>query len=53
MNLKQTREMSVAQYDIKSTQLIKYMSMYDVDKWKKAQNFLSGLRVELQKALST
>lgn len=53
MNLKQTREMLVAQYDTRFTQLIKYVSMYEIDEWQMVQKFLSGLRVDLQQALST
>ena len=53
MNLKQTGEMSVTQYDTKFNQLIKYVPMYNADEWQKAQKFLSGLRIELQQALST
>ncbi|XP_052189966.1 uncharacterized protein LOC127799782 [Diospyros lotus] len=45
--------MSVAQYDTKFNQLIKYVPMYDADEWQKAQKFMSGLRVELLQALST
>ena len=52
-NLKQTGEVSVAQYDAKFNQLIKYVPMYDADEWQKAQKFMSGLRVELLQALST
>ena len=53
MNLKQIGEMSVAQYDTRFTQLIKYVPMYEIDEWKKAQKFLSRLRVDLQQTLST
>ena len=53
MNLKQTGEMSVAQYNTQFNQLIKYVPMYDADEWKKVQKFLSKLWVELQQALST
>ncbi|XP_052197226.1 uncharacterized protein LOC127804408 [Diospyros lotus] len=45
--------MSVAQYDTKFNQLIKYVPMYDTDEWQKAQKFMSGLRVDLLQALST
>ena len=53
MNLKQTEEVSVTQYDTKFNQLIKCVPMYNADEWQKAQKFLSGLRIELQQALST
>ena len=33
MKLKQTGEITVTQYDTKFTQLIKYVSMYEVDEW--------------------
>ena len=53
MQLKQTRDMTVAQYDAKFVQLIKYVPMYETDEWQKAQKFVSGLKAELQQALST
>ena len=33
MNLKHIGKISVAQYDAKFTQLIKYVLMYDADEW--------------------
>ena len=53
MNLKQTAERLVTQYDTKFNQLIKYVPMYNADEWQKEQKFLSELRIELQQALST
>ncbi|XP_052207947.1 uncharacterized protein LOC127811811 [Diospyros lotus] len=53
MNLKQTDEMSVTQYDVKFTQLIRYVPMYETDERQKAQKFVSGLKVDLQQALSS
>jgi len=52
MRLKQTDEMSVTQYDIRFTQLIKYVPMYETDESQKAQKFVSGLQVNLQQVLS-
>ena len=45
--------MSVTQYDVKFTQLIRYVPMYETDEWKKAQKFVGGLKMELQEALSS
>ncbi|XP_052177545.1 uncharacterized protein LOC127791600 [Diospyros lotus] len=53
MKLKQTDEMLVTQYDVKFTQLIRYVPMYEADEWKKAQKFVSGLKVGLQQAISS
>ncbi|XP_052197261.1 uncharacterized protein LOC127804438 [Diospyros lotus] len=53
MKLKQTDEMSVTQYDVKFTQLIRYVPMYEADEWQKAQKFVGGLKVGLQQALSS
>ena len=33
MKLRQTDEMSVTQYDVKFTQLIRYVPMYETDEW--------------------
>lgn len=53
MKLKQTDEMSVTQYDVKFTQLIRYVPMYEADEWQKAQKFVGGLKVGLQQALNS
>ena len=47
MKLKQADEMSVSQYDAKFTQLIKYVPIYEANKWQRAQKFVGGLRLEL------
>ncbi|XP_052197239.1 uncharacterized protein LOC127804418 [Diospyros lotus] len=52
MNLKQTGDMSVTQYEDSFTRLIKYMPIYNLDE-AKAQKFLSGLKLEIQLALSS
>jgi len=53
MKLRQTDEMSVTQYDVKFTQLIRYVPMYETDEWQKAQKFVGGLKMGLQQALSS
>ena len=52
MDLKQTRDMNVAQYEDSFTRLIKYMPIYESEERIKAQNFLGGLKLRVQKALS-
>jgi len=53
MNLKQTGDMSVAQYEDSFSRLIKYMPVYNLDEEAKAQKFLEGLKLEIQLALSS
>ncbi|XP_052176676.1 uncharacterized protein LOC127790978 [Diospyros lotus] len=53
MNLKQTGDMSVAQYEDHFTRLIKYMPIYNLDEEAKAQKFLGGLKWKIQLALSS
>lgn len=47
MNLKQTGDMSVAQYEDNFSQLIKYMPVYNFDEEAESQKFLGGLRLEI------
>ncbi|XP_052197328.1 uncharacterized protein LOC127804497 [Diospyros lotus] len=51
MNLKQTGDMSVAQYEDSFSRLIKYMFVYNLDEEAKSQKFLDELRLEIQLAL--
>ena len=53
MNLKQTGDMSIAQYEDHFTRLIKYMPIYNLDVGAKAQKFLGGLKWKIQLALSS
>ena len=53
IELKQTGDMSVAQYEDAFTCLIKYMPIYESDERIKAQKFLGGLKLRIQRALST
>ena len=53
MVLKQTGNITVAQYEDSFTQLIKYMPVYNLDEEAKAQKFLEGLKLEIQLALSS
>ena len=53
MNLKQTGDMSVDQYEDHFTRLIKYMPIYNLDEGAKAQKFLGGLKWKIQLALSS
>ncbi|XP_052172162.1 uncharacterized protein LOC127788086 [Diospyros lotus] len=53
MKLRQIDEMSITQYDVKFTQLIRYIPMYEADEWQKAQKFVGRLKVDLQQALSS
>ena len=52
MELKQTRDMTVAQYEDVFTRLIKYMPMYETDERIKAHKFLEGLKLRIQRVLS-
>ena len=52
MDLKQAGDMNVAQYEDAFTRLIKYMPIYESDERIKAQNFLGGIKLRVQKALS-
>ncbi|XP_052181978.1 uncharacterized protein LOC127794771 [Diospyros lotus] len=47
MDLKQTGDMFVAQYEDHFTRLIKYMPIYNLDREAKAQKFLRGLKLEI------
>ena len=51
MNFKQTRNMTVAQYEDSFTRLIKYMPIYQLDEEAKAEKFLGGLKLEIQQTL--
>ncbi|XP_052193818.1 uncharacterized protein LOC127802157 [Diospyros lotus] len=51
MDLKQTGNMFVAQYEDHFTRLIKYMPIYNLDEEAKAQKFLRGLKLEIRLAL--
>lgn len=53
MDLKQTGDMSIAHYEDHFTRLIKYMPIYNLDEEAKAQKVLSGLKLEIQLALSS
>ena len=53
IELKQTGNMTVAQYEDAFTHLIKYMPIYESDERIKAQKFLEGLKLRIQRALST
>ncbi|XP_052172132.1 uncharacterized protein LOC127788050 [Diospyros lotus] len=53
MELKQTGDMSVAQYEDAFNRLIRYMPIYEGDERIKAQMFLGGLNLKLQRALSS
>ncbi|XP_052176621.1 uncharacterized protein LOC127790928 [Diospyros lotus] len=53
MELKQTGDMTVAQYEDAFSRLIKYMPIYEGDERIKAQKFWGGLNSKLQRALSS
>ncbi|XP_052197408.1 uncharacterized protein LOC127804551 [Diospyros lotus] len=53
MELKQTGDMSVAQYEDTFSRLIRHMLIYEEDERVKAQKFLGGLSLKLQRALSS
>ncbi|XP_052172124.1 uncharacterized protein LOC127788043 [Diospyros lotus] len=53
MELKQTEDMTVAQYEDAFSLLIRYMPIYEGDERIKAQKFLGGLDLKLQRALSS
>ncbi|XP_052193963.1 uncharacterized protein LOC127802285 [Diospyros lotus] len=53
MELKQTGDMTVAQYEDAFSRLIRYMPIYEGDERIKAQKFLGGLNLKLQRALSS
>ncbi|XP_052197371.1 uncharacterized protein LOC127804537 [Diospyros lotus] len=53
MELKQTGDMTVAQYEDAFSRLIQYMPIYEGDERIKAQKFLGGLNLKLQRALSS
>ena len=45
--------MSMTQYAVNFTQLIRYVPMYKAKEWQRAEKFVGRQRVELQQALST
>jgi len=47
MDLKQTRDMFVAQYEDAFTQLIKYMPIYETDERIEEKKFLEGLKLRI------
>ncbi|XP_052189949.1 uncharacterized protein LOC127799759 [Diospyros lotus] len=53
MDLKQTGDMYVTQYEDHFTRLIKYMPIYNLDEEAKAQKFLGGMKLEIQLALNS
>ncbi|XP_052204051.1 uncharacterized protein LOC127809327 [Diospyros lotus] len=53
MQLKQTGDMTIAQYEDAFSRLIRYMPIYEGDERIKAQKFLGGLNLKLRKALSS
>ncbi|XP_052204017.1 uncharacterized protein LOC127809294 [Diospyros lotus] len=53
MELRQTGDMSVAQYEDAFSRLIRYMPIYEGDERITAQKFLGGLNLKLQRALSS
>ncbi|XP_052172150.1 uncharacterized protein LOC127788071 [Diospyros lotus] len=53
MDLKQTGNMTVAQYEDSFTRLIKYMLVYNLDEEAKAQKFLGAMKLEIKLALSS
>ncbi|XP_052203118.1 uncharacterized protein LOC127808585 [Diospyros lotus] len=53
MELKQTGDMTVAQYEDAFNRLIRYMPIYKGDERIKAQKFFGGLNLKLQRALSS
>ncbi|XP_052171608.1 uncharacterized protein LOC127787583 [Diospyros lotus] len=53
MELKQIGDMIVAQYEDAFSRLIRYMPIYEGDERIKAQKFLGGLNLRLQRALSS
>ncbi|XP_052181880.1 uncharacterized protein LOC127794673 [Diospyros lotus] len=53
MELKQIGDMSVAQFEDAFSRLIRYMPIYEEDERVKAQKFLGGLSLKLQRALSS
>ncbi|XP_052179895.1 uncharacterized protein LOC127793152 [Diospyros lotus] len=53
MELKKTRDMYVAQYKDVFSRLIRYMPIYEDDERIKAQKFLGGLNLKIQRALSS
>ncbi|XP_052207923.1 uncharacterized protein LOC127811791 [Diospyros lotus] len=53
MELKLTGDMTVAQYEDAFNCLIRYMPIYEGDERIKAQKFLGGLNLKLQRALSS
>ncbi|XP_052203076.1 uncharacterized protein LOC127808546 [Diospyros lotus] len=53
MQLRQIGDMTVTQYEDAFNRLIRYMPIYEGDERIKAQKFLGGLNLRLQRALSS